>query len=282
MNYNLFTNMKANQKNHRIFTAFVMTFVVIATAFFMMMTGCKKKDTNNNTSNEPGQTTAFKLRMTDKPGNYDAVNIDVIGAEVHSDVSGWVTLKVVPGIYNLLELTNGKDTLIADGQVAVGTISQIRLILGNNNTVIVGGNTFPLTTPSAQQSGLKLQVHETLTAGVEYTMLIDFDADKSIVQTGNGKYMLKPVLRVITNAINGAIDGIVMPLLAKPSVYAIMGTDSFSTYADTLTGMFHIGGLAAGSYNVLVMPKAPYSDTTISGVGVTLGNVTNTGIIIVK
>ncbi len=259
----------------------------VAAAFMLLLTGllilegCKKKEDINPTSSS-GNTTAFNMRMTDKPGNYDAVYVEVIGAEVHSDVDGWVALNVTPRIYNLLDLTNGKDTLIANGQVAVGHVSQIRLILGDDNTVVVDSQTYQLSTPSAKQSGLKLQVHAELLQGITYNMLLDFDAEQSIVKAGDDKYILKPVIRVVNKAQDGAINGIVLPLLAQPTVIAVNGTDSFSTFADVLTGGFYIGGLQAGSYKVVIVPKPPYSDTAVLGVNVTLGAVTNIGIVTVK
>ncbi len=259
----------------------------VAAAFMLLLTGllilegCKKKEDINPTSSS-GNTTAFNMRMTDKPGNYDAVYVEVIGAEVHSDVDGWVALNVTPRIYNLLDLTNGKDTLIANGQIAVGHVSQIRLILGDDNTVVVDSQTYQLSTPSAQQSGLKLQVHAELLQGITYNMLLDFDAEQSIVKAGDDKYILKPVIRVVNKAQDGAINGIVLPLLAQPTVIAVNGTDSFSTFADVLTGGFYIGGLQAGSYKVVIVPKPPYSDTAVLGVNVTLGAVTNIGIVTVK
>jgi hypothetical protein len=243
----------------------------------LLFTACKRSGDGSAT-----QTTGFKMRMTDSPGDYDRVNVEVIGAEVHSDVNGWTALNVKTGIYNLLDLTNGKDTLIADGQVAVGTVSQIRLILGTNNSVVYKGDTYPLETPSGQQSGLKLQVHAELQAGINYTMLLDFDADKSVVQTGNGKYILKPVIRVVSKAKDGAIKGVVLPLLSNPAVYAINGNDSFSTYANLLNGSFFIGGLAAADYKVVIMPKAPFKDTAILNVNVSLGAATDIGLITVQ
>ena len=265
------------KKRLSVYVAVIFTLVLTS---MILLEGCKKKEVDPPASSQ--NTTAFNMRMTDKPGDYDAVNVEIIGAEVHSDVTGWVALNVKPGIYNLLDLTNGKDTLIANGQVAVGTVSQIRLILGTNNTVVVDSQTYQLATPSAQQSGLKLQVHAELIKGITYNMLIDFDADKSIVRNGEDKYILKPVIRVINKALDGAISGVVMPLLAQPTVLAINGTDSFSTSANLLTGGFYIGGLSAATYKVVIMPKAPYKDTTIMGVGVTLGAVANVGIITVK
>ena|SRR5665647_2021879 len=53
------------------------------------------------------------------------------------------TLNATEGVYNLLDLSNGISTLIATGDMQPGTVSQIRLILGSNNTVTVGG-VYPL------------------------------------------------------------------------------------------------------------------------------------------
>ena len=60
-------------------------------------------------------------------------------------------------------------------------ISQFRFILGDNNTVVVDGITYPLKAPSGQQSGFKVNVDETLTEGVKYEVWTDFDVQKSIV-----------------------------------------------------------------------------------------------------
>jgi len=46
-------------------------------------------------------------------------------------------------------------------------ISQFRFILGDDNTVVVDGITYPLKAPSGQQSGFKVNVDETLTDGVK-------------------------------------------------------------------------------------------------------------------
>jgi hypothetical protein len=45
-----------------------------------------------------------------------------------------------------------------------------------------------------------------------YTVLLDFDANKSIVKQGNGTYSLKPVIRTIEQAISGAVKGKITPV----------------------------------------------------------------------
>lgn len=236
--------------------------------------GCKKNDDN-------GMAT-FRVRLTDAPGDYDAVNVDIQGVEVHTDADGWKPLTVKTGVYNLLDFTNGLDTLIASGQIPSGKVSEIRFILGTNNSIVVDGTTYPLSTPSAQQSGLKLKIHEDLAEGVTYTIVIDFDAAKSVVETGKGSYSLKPVLRTVTAAVSGAIKGVVNPAASHPALLAISGTDTFGTYADSTTGKFLIRGVPAGTYQVIVDAKPGYTDTTISGVGVVNGQVTDMGTIPIK
>ena len=63
----------------------------------------------------------LSVRMTDLPGNYDEVNVDIRGVEVTGN-GGSVTLNINPGIYNLLDYANGVDTLIATGDVPAGLL----------------------------------------------------------------------------------------------------------------------------------------------------------------
>jgi hypothetical protein len=216
----------------------------------------------------------LSLKLTDAPATYDKVNIEIVGLQVIINDS-IIDMDVEKGIYNLLDLVNGKDTLIADQEITAGKLSQIRLILGDDNSLIKDEVTFDLKTPSAQQSGLKLNVHADLSPGIAYEYTIDFDAARSIVETGNGKYILKPVLRVFTNAVSGAIKGVVYPVKAKPWIFAISAQpDSISTFSDTVSGNFIFSGLPAGKYKLSFLPQDPYADTTLQNISVTDGIVT--------
>jgi len=225
----------------------------------------------------------LEVRLTDDPGNYDAVYIDVEKVEVNvsSDsgtTSGWQTVNLLrPGVYNLLKFSNGIDTLLAAADLPAGTISQMRLVLGSNNSVVVNGQSFPLKTPSAQQSGLKFNIHSTLTAGIVYRLWIDFNAGRSIVTTGNGGYILKPVIRTYAEAIGGSIKGYALPFAAKPEVWATMGADSLLAMPDSATGYYFFGGVTAGTWNLQFHAQdTTYKDTTFA-VTVSTGVVTNAG-----
>lgn len=144
-----------------------------------------KKDAENST---------LKIRMTDAPLAVEEVNIDLESVEVKfdKDTTKWLTMQTNAGIYNLLGLQNGIDSLIAQGTFPVGVVKEIRLIVGSDNTIKVDGQTYPLTIPSGAESGLKIKVNKRLEATIE-TLLIDFDAALSVKEESDG-YKLRPVV----------------------------------------------------------------------------------------
>jgi hypothetical protein len=112
---------------------------------------------------------------------------------------------------NLLDLTGGTVMALLDDEVVeAGEYNWMRLELGNGNTIKLeaDGGVYDLTTPSArgvQTSGF------TVPAGGEINLTIDFDVRKSIVNPQNdpNSYKLKPVIRLVNNAVVGTIAGTV-------------------------------------------------------------------------
>ena len=239
----------------------------------LIMSSCKK----DAVSPPPSPSYPYAIRMTDAPGPYSAVFVDIQGVEITGNSGQTVLMNVHTGIYNLLNFSNGIDTLLATGTLGVGSVQQIRLILGTNNSVVIDNVSYPLSTPSADQSGLKLQVHQTLQPGVLYSVLLDFDANKSIVDLGNGNYKLKPVIRTIETAVSGAIKGSITPVGALAFVTATSNI-SYSSNV-TATGEFLLMGLPPGTYSVTVTPALPLLPVTDSNIVVTTGNTTNLGTI---
>merc|ERR1711974_480145 len=82
-------------------------------------------------------------------------------------------------------------------ELQAGAVNQMRIILGTNNEVMLtDSSTTELTVNSAINTGLKLNVNSEIRAGAKTEILIDFDADKSIVSTGENSFLLKPVITV--------------------------------------------------------------------------------------
>ncbi|BAO55574.1 DUF4382 domain-containing protein [Nonlabens marinus] len=232
-------------------------------------------------SDDSTQPARVSIRLVDAPGDYDNVFIDIqdVMIKYNDDGDEEVEIGAVnTGVYDLLELTGGASVILADDEIPAGRISQIRLVLGDDNTVVVDGQTFPLSTPSAQQSGLKLNVNQDLEGGIFYEFILDFDADKSIVQQGNGGYSLKPVIRTELVAQTGAISGTVVPTTVQTLVTATDGVNTISTFTNSL-GEYRLSGVPEGTYTVTLEPDATagLQTATIADVQVTVGQVTAVG-----
>jgi Domain of unknown function (DUF4382) len=247
-------------------------FILFSTLLFI--SSCKKDTTSRLT-----------VYLTDAPADYDEVNIEVVGIQVKASSDpgegGWTTMPMPasPVIYNLLEFTNGMETLLSTFELPAGKISQLRLILGENNTIVVNGvaSALPLEVPSGQESGLKFNIHADLIAGIEYKLWIDFDMAGSVVDNGAGGYILKPVLRTFTAATSGAIKGVVLPIAANATIQATNGVGIVTAIPDPVTGEFLIRGLPPGTWSVLVDGNNGYIDQTINNITVTIGEVADIG-----
>lgn len=240
-----------------------------------------------NDNDDSTQASRIMVRMTDAPGDYDEVNVDVrdvmIKTSTDSDDSqGWVSVgNITPGIYNLLDLTGGVNVLLADNIIPSGYLGQIRLVLGEDNTIVKDGEIINLSTPSAQQSGLKLAINQTLLAGATYEFLLDFDVAHSIVKAGgSGKYNLHPVIHVSTSATSGVIKGVIDPVLEgyQVQVSVAVGDTTVSTFANE-TGMFQLNGVPEGTYTVTLTPDVASGKTAIVLVDVVVenGEITDVG-----
>jgi hypothetical protein len=235
-----------------------LTLAAMAILVAFTISSCEKVENSNAT---------LQLMLTDAPALYDEVNVDIQEIHIHNDEEGWIKFILDnPGVYNLLEFSNGLDTLLGTMEVPAGKISQIRFVLGENNSIVVDSVSYPVTVPSSSTSGLKFNVHADLESGYTYKFWIDFDAAHSIIKTGNGQYKLKPVIRMFTEATTGAIDGNVLPAEALPLVKVF-----------NETGYFMIKGLAAGVYTVDVTSESTdplYNSLSIEDVTVVVGQTT--------
>lgn len=250
------------------------TGLAVLLIFSLIITGCGTEAEENMGSME--------VRMHDAPGDYEEVNVTIDRVEVNrsEDDDGWTVISEPEQSYNLLELVNGAYEVLAEAELEEGTYEQIRLILSSeegNHNVVVDGEAHDLFIPSGEQTGVKLNVNAEIEEGLEYVLLLDFDADRSVVERGSGsEYLLKPVIRATNEAVTGNIAGTVEPAEARSALYAIEDSDTLSTtYADTSDGTFQLTGLEEGEYTVAVDPREDrYEGTEEEGVEVIVGETT--------
>ena len=244
----------------------------------------------------------LRVSLTDNPAcGYDNAWVTVEKVRVHRDASagdgdaGWVDLPLPqptplpttlpapqPLRVDLLTLTNGTLVPLGQVQLPAGTYAQLRLVLAENTASDPYANAIkptdgamvPLTTPSAQQSGLKMNVEITVPAGQEADFAIDFDACKSFVKAGqSGKVLLKPVLSVlpIVSSAGQRIQGWLDPSLAAAG--AMVSVQAGAEVVRATPPMLDSGGnlkfelypVPVGSYDLVVTARG-YSTAVVTGV----------------
>jgi hypothetical protein len=241
---------------------------IVVGALMLTLSGC-----GSSGGGGMGGTGTLKVSMTDAaPCGFDQVDVTVSDIRVHESATatandaGWTDITLTPPRkINLATLMNGVLEELGQTPLPAGHYTQLRLVLApnsineplNNSVVPTGGAEVPLVTPSATQSGLKL-IHEfNVTDGTLVDLVLDFDACRSIVSTGNGKYLLKPVISVIPTIISGGIIGVVDPALAgsNPMVYAEQGGRVVKTTIPDQDGNFTLSPLpqssTAGTYDLV-------------------------------
>jgi hypothetical protein len=159
----------------------------------IILVACTKSGTGDNEA----PNSNFRVKLTDAPYDAQQVNVDIREVRINytNDTLPWTTLQTNARVYDLLKLQNGRDTVLSSATLPGGTINQIRFILGPNNTIMIDSVIYPLSIASGDESGLKININKKLRTGMD-SVLIDFDAEKSIIKTGNGQYRLKPVLKL--------------------------------------------------------------------------------------
>ena len=144
----------------------------------------------------------LNINITDSPfSEADAVLVTFNEVSVHRSGSGWETLPFAGGFGERtcdLKKLQGPTDLLGVGSLPPGHYTQIRLHVDEAriffDNASVGPACAPAITPPAGDSAdvkvpsgeVKLNRQFTLTSGATTTILLDFDGDKSIKQTGGG------------------------------------------------------------------------------------------------
>ncbi len=284
--------------------------ILLLSSIFFLFSCQKEKDANQPV---PEGQQRVRIRLSDNPVSFDAVNVDIQRVEVlvvpdscHSndssnndddndgrgchydrdrdhdrddDCAVWDTLDIRTGVYNLLDLTNGTDTLLASGYTIAGKIKKIRLTLGSENSVVIDSVTYPL---SAWNDFNRVTINvrgEDIDeiSSSDLQLWLDFDAGRSIVKIRDNHFVIKPFLRIWLPAQTASIKGKVLPSEANAVISAIADGDTLVAIPHD-DGRFKIRGLKGSTADVFINASANgYRDTTITGVSLIKGEDTDIG-----
>lgn len=268
-----------------------------AASFLVLgLLACKKEEpVNNPGNNSQTEANTFEVRMTDEPGDYEALDVEIVKMEAYLENEGWVTLINEAQTVSVLELKNGAETQLAlKSDAKAGTYSRLKLTFGTNNTIAVQARATATTgVDSASASGTitfnmnyegpkeyEIEINEEVSAEAGASVLLDFHVAKSVKEEFE-EYVLKPVITQIKDSktgVEGRVSG-----AAKAMVLLTNGQDSLSTYIDA-NGEFLLKGMNEGTYDLICMPSADDewendlpNEERIEGVVVTQGEIYNAG-----
>ncbi len=154
----------------------------------------------------PLSNSNLRISLTDAPSrDLKSVFVNVDHAELFvkkGSNQGRLIVSQNMGLVDLMTLRNGVLLPMQDLNLPTGMeITAIRLVLkGTDNHAIKSDDSrCEMATPSGQQSGIKIHLSQPfmLETGFIYSMVMDFDAAKSVVVQGNGTCLLKPVLKLL-------------------------------------------------------------------------------------
>lgn len=179
----------------------------------------------------------------------------------------WDTLSITPGVYDLLQLRNGTDTLLGSAVVTTGKILKIRITLGSDNKVFTDSTTSyplevfgpnPFFTINVQRQNVSSVTNN------EFEMWLDFNLARSIF-FWNGGFLLRPNIIVFNDAVMAKLEGRVLPQGASPLVTAFNASDTLYAIPNW-GGGYEFRGVPSGTYSINFKGRGGYQDTTINNI----------------
>lgn len=155
--------------------------------FAIGIAGCDK-------NNDNGTCTVNANMKAMVTSDFQAVKVEVTEVQIHNDATGWEVIDVPDQVYDLQLLQNNANVILGSAKIETGNITQVRMILGDENSIMVNGVSYPLSMSSQDESGLKLDISQRLERDRTYILTFEFDVKQSIIVGENNTYKLRPVL----------------------------------------------------------------------------------------
>ncbi len=146
-------------------------------------------------------TGTLVLQITDAPGDLNIsealvtmsqVRVHFAGIDENGTSGEWITIVNESQTFDLIALVDVTE-LFGTANLSAGWYTQIRLNV-DEALVTIDGIQYDLEIPSKT---VKLIKPFKIDANQTTTLTLDFDVQKSIRETGSGKYIMRPRIKVI-------------------------------------------------------------------------------------
>lgn len=259
----------------------------------LLFFACNKNNSPGSNPNIPSGKSQVSIYMMDDPIKFTKVLIDIRQVAVLIDTASkqsdqdedgewednyqgrhhdndhksliWDTLKIRPGVYDLLKLRNGTDTLLGSGVFPTGKILKVKITLGSDNKIYTDSVTsYPLAVfgPHPYFTINIRREHVSAVSSNDFKLWLEFNLSKSIFYR-NGTFLLKPYVVAFNDVVAAKIQGKVLPERAAALVTAIKAPDTLYAIPNE-DGKYMFRGVHAGTYSLNFKGRNGYKDSTVN------------------
>ncbi len=266
-----------------------------AIVVIIFATSCSKNNSVNSSSTVPNGESKVSVHLMDGPMPFDKVLIDIRQIAIEVDTATaqtsqdnnnqwdanycgwgrnqsnkslvWDTLSITPGLYDLLQLRNGVDTLLGSGVYVSGKILKVRITLGSDNSVYTDSTTsYPLEI-FGPFPFFDINVSRQNVASVtnnQFELWLDFNIARS-VYFWSGTFYLKPYIVAFNKVVTAKIDGQVLPPQSTALITVYNASDTLYAIPGR-NGNYLLSAVPAGTYSINFKGRNGYQDTTINNI----------------
>jgi len=136
----------------------------------------------------------IEIRVTDPPPpSVTSANVTLTNIEVHREGGGWETIIIDEATFDLLDVV-GVTEVLGSANVTAGSFTQIRMDVDSVEVISATGDNITVGVPSGK---LRIVRPFNVEAGVKTILTLDFDGERSLIITGEGKALFKPVVKLL-------------------------------------------------------------------------------------
>lgn len=243
--------------------------------------------------------------LTDAPGDYEHVYVDIRAVFVkvehesedhhgdddnggddhgngdddsdghHSSDDEWINLNANAQVYDLLALNNGIDALLANSNVAKGDVKKIKIEIGNNNSIVKDGVTYPL---NIHAEDAEVEIETSMDdfdddGDSRFRIWLDFDVSSSVIELAGNIFWLKPYINLFNQTGSGEVEGRVSPANGVAQIKLYNSNNTYFGIPED-EGEYKIRGVKAGTYTMEIIGKNGYKNETRNNIVVTTGEDT--------